>query len=191
MPLTIQHGIPIAVTAIHALAAPIPAAAVSVLPVPFQRQLQTNWCWAACCQMVFQFNGLMTVTQCNMASSQFGANCCAAPSNGTCNQGNWPDRVYPAYGFQFTRTNASFAMQAVQAEIGARRPLEIYYAWTGGGAHVALVTGFFENGDLQIHDPWYGPGRRTYAFVLSAYGQGAWTITYSQIQRSVRQRGVV
>jgi hypothetical protein len=161
--------------------APAPGAA-GVLPVPYMRQQQTNWCWAACCEMVFQFNAV-TVQQCDMATAQFGGKCCAAPSSSVCNQGNWPEYVYPRYGFHYTRGNAPFTSAAVQAEINAGRPVEVYYAWNGGGAHVALIVGFYDNGDLEVSDPWYGSGRRTYAAVLAAYNLGAWTITYSNLRK--------
>jgi len=58
-----------------------------------------------------------------------------------------------------------------------------YYAWTGGGAHVAVLRGVYANGDLDINDPWYGPGRRTYNAVLSGYGYGQWAMSYTGIRR--------
>jgi papain like cysteine protease AvrRpt2 len=149
-----------------------------LLPVPFDQQEQTNWCWAGCCEMVFQYNGVNNVSQCGMATQQFGGNCCASPSSPACNQGNWPENVYPVYGFKWAKTNGAFPPPAVQQEIGNQRPLEVYYAWNGGGAHVALIIGYYANGDLEVNDPWYGPGRRAYSLVLGGYGLGAWTMTY-------------
>jgi len=71
----------------------------------------------------------------------------------------------------------------VKFEIDAARPLEPYYAWRGGGAHIAIIRGYYGNGDLDVVDPWYGQARRTYANVLSAYGLGGWTKTYTGLQR--------
>jgi hypothetical protein len=175
VPIPFQHGLR------NRFAAPAPGAPAP-LAVPYIKQEQTNWCWAACCEMVFDFNSV-TVRQCDMATSQFGGNCCVTPSSAVCNQGNWPENVYPQYTFQCLRTNAAFTAAAVQTEINAGRPVEVYYAWTGGGAHVALIIGYYDNGDFEVNDPWYGPGRRTDASVRAAYNFGAWTITYSNLRK--------
>jgi hypothetical protein len=176
VPIPFQHGLR------NRFAAPAPGAPAP-LAVPYIKQEQTNWCWAACCEMVFDFNSVVTVRQCDMATSQFGGNCCVTPSSAVCNQGNWPENVYPQYTFQCLRTNAAFTAAAVQTEINAGRPVEVYYAWTGGGAHVALIIGYYDNGDFEVNDPWYGPGRRTDASVRAAYNFGAWTITYSNLRK--------
>jgi hypothetical protein len=76
-------------------------------------------------------------------------------------------------------SGGSVTFAGVQVEVGAGRPLNVYFAWRGGGAHLAVVRGYFGNGDLDVHDPWYGPGRRSYANVLCAYGLGSWTLTYT------------
>lgn len=181
MPLRVVTGIPIPQAAM-ALVAP---GAPSVLSVAYIAQEQTNWCWAACCQMVFQFDGVAGVQQCDMATAQFGGNCCAAPSSSMCNQGNWPENTYGHYGFNCSRSNIPFTPGSLQAEIDAGRPVECYYAWAGGGAHVALICGYYPNGDLEVNDPWsaYGKGRRSYSYVLTAYGLGTWSITYSNLQK--------
>jgi hypothetical protein len=107
-----------------------------------------------------------------MATVQFGGHCCETPSSSTCNRGNWPENTYSHYGFHFSKLNNAISLAAAQSEIRAKRPVEVYYAWTGGGTHVAIVRGFYDNGNLEVNDPWYGPGRRTYSYVLSAYGLG-------------------
>jgi hypothetical protein len=160
-----------------------PPGAANPLGVPFLQQQQTNWCWAACCEMVFRYYGAPDVSQCNMASAQFGLDCCTNhPVGGACNVGNWPERVYPAYNYRCARVDRAYTLAEIKAEIDAGRPVEVYYAWSGGGAHVALVTGYFANDDLQVHDPWYGTARRAYTFVVNAYNLGSWRITYSDLR---------
>jgi hypothetical protein len=176
MPLRIAQGVTIL---------PPPAGASAQLNVAYIEQEQDNWCWAACCEMVFNFNGVNNVRQCDMSSAQFGGDCCASPSSSACNQGNWPENTYGHYAFNCTKNSVALSLAAVQAEIDSNRPVEVYYAWTGGGAHVALVIGYYDNGDLEVFDPWssYGPGRRPYSYVLSAYGMGSWTLTYSNLRK--------
>jgi hypothetical protein len=163
-------------------AAEAPAAA-TLLSVPYRHQEQTNWCWAGCCEMVFLYYNINNVRQCDMASFQFGADCCAAPSSSICNQGNWPENIYPHWGVSCSRSNGSFSLSSVQFEINNDRPVEPYYAWTGGGAHVAIIRGYYDNGDLEVHDPWYGSNRHTFNDVVAAYGLGAWSITYHNLKR--------
>lgn len=180
VPLKYKSPIPIVVPPQVGAVAP---GAAKLLTVGYIRQEQTNWCWAGCCQMVFNFYGVRNVRQCDMATAQFGASCCASPSSSACNQGNWPENTYRHYGFNCNKSNGAFALGSVQAEVNANRPLEPYYAWNGGGAHVAVVRGFYDNGDLEVNDPWYGPGRRAYSYVVRAYNLGNWTITYSNLRK--------
>ncbi len=180
--LRAAQGIRITVPA--ALAAAAPGAVPPQLPVPYHPQTENYWCWAACAQMVFDYYHTNTLQQCDLASRQFNQLCCANPSSSACDQGEWPDNVYPKYAMGFTNLNSSMTLSDVTAEISSGRPVEVYYAWTGGaGAHVALIIGVFDNNDVWVHDPWpsYGSGRRAFSFVQSAYGLGAWTISYKNI----------
>jgi hypothetical protein len=173
-------GIRIVVPAIAPAAVPM-----RQLPVPYHPQTQNYWCWAACCQMVFDYYHINALQQCDLASGQFGQGCCANPSSPICDQGEWPQNVYPKYGVGFNLINSSMSLNDVTAELLGNRPVEVYYAWNGGaGAHVALIVGVFDNGDVWVHDPWpsYGSGRRAFSFVQSAYNLGSWTISYSNIQ---------
>lgn len=185
MPLRNNHGTPIPPQPPAAAAAPAPGG--RTLPVPYLAQEQGNWCWAGCCEMVFHHAGKnIGLTQCQMASDEFGVACCTTPNSAVCNQGNWPHYVYNRYAFGYTQVNRALSFADVQAEIDANRPVEIYYAWTGGGAHVALIIGYLDNGDVVVHDPW-GPWAYTsrqfaFSYVLSAYSLGNWTMTYKNLR---------
>lgn len=177
--MTIRQTRPIPIPNAPAAALVAPGApADDLLRVPFIRQQQLNWCWAACCEMLLQFHSLTPASQCQMASHVFGRTCCAAPLHPDCDQGAWPDDVYGDFGVWVRRWDQVFSEGEVEAFIAAKTPLEVYYAWTGGKAHVAIIVGRFANGDLLVHDPSYGTGRRSYRAVVSAYGLGAWTMTY-------------
>jgi len=80
--------------------APAAPGATQLLNVPYFRQEQTNWCWAACCEMVFHYYGDAGIRQCDMATAQFGGDCCTAPASSGCNQGNWPEYTYAHYSFR-------------------------------------------------------------------------------------------
>lgn len=153
-----------------------------LLNIPYFRQEQTNWCWAGCSQMIYRFYGINNIAQCDMATAQFGAACCSNPSSSVCNQANWPENALQRVGIHSARTNGAANIFTVRSELGASRPMMTYYAWTGGGAHVAVLRGVYADGDLDIHDPWYGAGRRTYNTVLSGYGYGQWSMSYTGIR---------
>ena len=184
MPLKSTTTVAIPAFAAHLMPAP-GAAGTVVLPVQYTSQEQTNWCWAACCQMVFRHAGTADRRQCEMATAQFGGQCCAAPGSTACNLGNWPENTYYHYGFNYTRRDTALSFAAVQAEIDAQRTVEIYYRWSDGNAHVALIVGYYGNGDVEVFDPWpsYGPGRRDFSYVRTAYGLGSWQISYTNLQR--------
>ena len=133
--------------------------------------------------MVFRFYGITDVRQCDMTNWRFGAACCAAPSSSVCNATSWPDTVLTNWGIHFSYGPSAVGFSSIQFEVGGERPLGTYYAWTGGGAHIALVTGWYDNNDVQVSDPWYAYGRITYGDLVSAYGLGSWAGTYTNLRR--------
>ncbi|RCJ16850.1 hypothetical protein A6S26_32365 [Nostoc sp. ATCC 43529] len=178
MTLRVKNGKPIPVPT-----EPAPPGAANTLNVPYRHQEQNNWCWAGCCEMVFLYYNLQNVRQCDMATYQFGANCCVVPSSSVCNQGNWPENIYNHYRFSNSRTEAPLLPGLVISQIDSNQPIEPYYAWRNGGAHVAIIRGYYDNGDLEVNDPWYGPSRNSYSDVVTAYGLGTWSKTYFDIRR--------
>src|SRR5690242_16082972 len=122
MPIRSSGGTPINPTASS------PRFTTTILPVPYHRQEQTNWCWDACNQMVIEFLGLGALTQCAIATAEFGGNCCAAPASSLCNQPAWPDATYNRNGVRFAINNSAVAFAGVQSDIDAGCPLNSYYA---------------------------------------------------------------
>lgn len=149
-----------------------------ILPVQFRRQEADNWCWAACGQMLIDFYKARAVSQCLMASTHFGLACCPRPLDKDCDHGAWPEDVYPAYGLGLDRLGWPLDEHDLADELQRRAPVEVYYRWSGPGAHVALVVGRYANGDFLVHDPWFGSGPRSHRNILEGYGLGAWTMTY-------------
>jgi hypothetical protein len=166
-----------------AVAAAAPGAPPTQLSVPYYKQDGYNWCWAACAQMVFGYYNVNSLSQCDLASAQFGQKCTVPPGT-ACDQPEWPHNVYPKYQMGFTEFQTSMSLSDVTAEINSGRPVEVYYAWTGGGAHVALITAVFAGGEVWVDDPapQNGPGRRTFTAVQSAYALGKWSMSYRDIK---------
>lgn len=49
----------------------------AVLPVPLDRQMQSEWCWAASGEMVFNYLGATRITQCDQVNAALGrTDCC-------------------------------------------------------------------------------------------------------------------
>lgn len=150
------------------------------LAIPYRKQLQDQWCWAACCQMLLAFLQHPDVQQCQMAQDQFGGDCCVTPGSRTCNQGCFPENAYDRYGVSVTFAEQN-GQSDIDRELEAGRPIELYYLWSNGGAHVALITGRNADGTYDVHDPYFGLGPRAFSRIATAYGKGRWDSSYINI----------
>jgi hypothetical protein len=166
-----------------------PALGGAALNVPEIKQEQTQWCWAACAQMVLRFYGNGAVRQCEFANWLFGqSGCCQAPGTSLCNrpcQVTDVVRVYAAWAKTCSYVPSNVAFATLQAEINAGRPVEVGYRWNGGGGHVAIVCAWDINATgpfLRVNDPWYGSGGVYYSNLLTAYGLGSWQWTWIAIR---------
>jgi hypothetical protein len=108
--------------------------------------------------MVMEFLG-HNVEQCDQANARFGLNnCCNAPTPGPCVQGGWPE--FYKWGFSSQHTNSAALTPAqLKTEIDAKRPVAFSWAWTGGGGHMMVATGYSILGKpgtlyVSINDPW-------------------------------------
>jgi hypothetical protein len=150
--------------------------------VPYIQQSETNWCWAACGEMIMQPRGIPQ-TQCTLASTQFTLQCCPSPGAPKgCNVGAWPDLAYPNRGLPTSRIKYPLSQATVSAELAAGRPVQVCYQWAGSrSTHVALIVDEYANGDFEVFDPWpsYGRGRRQFSQIQSAYGLGAWIQSFT------------
>jgi hypothetical protein len=150
--------------------------------VSYVKQTETNWCWAACGEMLMQARGIHQ-TQCTLASTQFTFQCCPSPGAPQgCNKGCWPDECYKDAGVDTKRVEAPLSRATVSAELAAGRVVQVCYRWTGtDSTHVALIVDEYPNGDFEVYDPWpsYGPGRRQFSQIQTAYGLGAWILSFT------------
>ena len=169
---------------------PIPLAGIAQMTlappgapvVPYVQQSETNWCWAACGEMIMRPKAIPQ-TRCSLASSQFTLQCCPSPgAPSACNRGAWPHLAYPGAGLPTTRTTSQLKQSFVSAELAAGRPVQVCYQWTGSrSTHVALIVDEYPNGDFEVFDPWhsYGRGRRQFSQIQNAYGLGTWIQSFT------------
>lgn len=141
------------------------------------------WCWAACGRMLLGYLGLRDRQQCDFAEAAFHGSCCANPTSQTCNNGYLPENSYGGFGIVTAAPVTQRDQATLDNELAARRPIEVTYYWTNGGAHVALVTGRYPNGSYEVHDPWYGQGPRKLSEISSGYGSGWWENSYINLRK--------
>lgn len=183
MPLRSDKRIPIVATPAPVAAAPLAAAVGDiVLDVPYIRQKQNQWCWAACAQMIAAFLGKTDVTQCKLANFLHGqTKCCQHPGSNACNQPSPYPGIAAVYRFlEIACISDPHAetLAVMLRELSQGRPVEVGYLWYGGGGHVAIVYGVNRQGVFSVHDPWFGSGPVTYLGLLTAYGQGRWGMSF-------------
>ena len=195
MPLRITTGVPIRSSRRAGVAAAAgfglsPAAAPPMLPIPYVEQTQSQWCWAACAEMVARYLGNTAVKQCELANILHErTNCCSAPGSSPCNRPTdflGVIRVYRHLDINCIGHTWPVNAQVVLRELTAGRPVEVGYLWAGGnGGHVAVIYGVTAGGLLAVHDPWpdFGSGFATYPYVLTAYGMGRWTYSYGDLRK--------
>jgi hypothetical protein len=158
-----------------------------MLDVPYVRQEQDEWCWAACSQMVAGYLGNPDVKQCELANFLHGqTDCCAKPGSLRCNQPSPYEGIGLVY--QHLQINCvsephAETVQVMVRELNARRPVEVGYLWSAGGGHVAIVRGVTAQGLFAVNDPWFGTGAVTYLALLTAYGGGQWAMSFGDFRK--------
>lgn len=167
-------------------AVPGAAPASISLNVPFIKQEQNQWCWAACTQMIAEFLGKTGVKQCELANFLHGqTDCCQHPGSERCNQPCPYQRVVAVYkkvGIKAKFDNHAEHLLVIQRELAAGRPFEVGLLWYGGGGHVVIVHGMDDNGLYAVNDPWFGAGPVTYMGLVGAYGYGWWGVTFGDFR---------
>lgn len=164
---------------------------MALLNFVMQRQLETNWCWAAVSASVCDFfggpNGPSGTPwkQCEIVNVAHNLlTCCQDGSTYQCNQDGMLDQglviVSHLAGPALGRAE-DFAY--VQQEIDGGRPVGVRILWTQGDAHAVIISGYDDqNGGqmVEVEDPWYGHSTYDIASFTSGYqsGKGQWNDTY-------------
>ena len=171
-----------------------------IIDVPQIAQEQTNWCWAACTEMVLRYSGELAVQQCELANELFGRfDCCSEPSNPECNKPCEIEDISTLYSrkniqSQFVDKNVPFS--TLQSEIDADRPVEIvFYQRKEQRGHLVIVRGWHTieaEEFVHVNDPKDSTSASrivAYSELLDAYGEGKWFYTWVRIRKRGKENG--
>ena len=159
-----------------------------LLQVPWYPFEQTEWCWAACAQMIAFFIQKNLKDQCSFASLVFpAAGCCDNPS--ACNKPlELPEAtkllksIAPSTSFKPSPVD----FEVIKGELVAGRPVQVGFTWTNGGSHVAVIAGVSEDNNGPVvyvndPDPQIACGWVYFKNLQLAYGLGSWQWTWTSI----------
>jgi hypothetical protein len=128
------------------------------LNIPLSSQEADNWCWAASAQMAMVNFGTVTTQSEIVNAVDARTDCGQRPVPGACNHGGSSEPVLTKYGFTFTGSDKPLSQDDIVQQIFTlRKPIIFAWNWTGGGAHVMVVTGYARVGGqfmVEILDPW-------------------------------------
>jgi Papain-like cysteine protease AvrRpt2 len=161
---------------------PVPAPRWARLELGVQRQLQTQWCWAAVSTSIAHYFGATDWTQCAVVSEELDEDsCCRNGSSKACNRPWKLDRALDRVdAFRRKEQGIPDDLDEVRREIDAGRPVGIRIGWRGGGGHFVVIEGYRNDEyGVAIEDPWHGASDVPLAHLSGRYqGSGAWTHTY-------------
>ena len=123
------------------------------LSVIAHKQEQSNWCWAASARMIAVWHQTIgAFPQCTIVGYTLGGSGCP---NSTATD----DQVRAALGvagkLSGTLVYGGPTIGTIKAQIDASQPMEFDYAWTKGGKHVVVVTGYYYDTAPTATDPSY------------------------------------
>ena len=152
MALTVSNGISIPVTPGS------PTVFGAGTPPPLHAQRATQWCWAACAQMVAAGNSNpQTLEQCKLASDYHGVAGCCQNMNSGCNRPasvNKIDKVFADHNISFTYASSNISESDVLVQLANGHLIEV--GWHRPG-HVALIVNSYQspagNNIFVVHDP--------------------------------------
>ena len=156
------------------------------LPVPYIEQAKSQWCWAACVDMVLALYQNPGVEQCDMASWLFHPEeCCGKrrACNYPCHESDMC-RVYAQW-----RVDCNFVVQPVsfetlQYEIDAGRPVEVGMYQGSKVRHAGIVFGYYKMDGrdfVWFHNPREGVG--TLDISYQGLVRAGWIWTWTLLRR--------
>ncbi len=165
--------------------------------VPAYIQEQSNWCWAACGQMIYWAYHSGSIAQCtyvgksrdqengslfdcgNLSSSSSSP--CTYPGTFNspqslygCNGSN--EAVFDYYGISSTGYGHAFSTSELTTAMSARKMCLARWGWNGGGGHLVVVNRY-KSGNVYFNNPLSGAVIWSYNTFKTANGQGTWTNT--------------
>jgi hypothetical protein len=148
-----------------------------------ENQKQSLWCWAAVATSVDHFfDHSSNSTQCKVASTVLGADCCT--SQEPCNKAQRLQDALRVVGRLKRAIGETLTFEQIKAEIDDGRPVCARVAWRDGGGHFVIIADARVSAAgvqlLQIEDPLFADATIKYETFRSAYqsGQGEWVGTF-------------
>ncbi len=157
------------------------------LAFPLQRQVQSNWCWAAVTASVSAFYGSPSPwTQCEVADAALGRqDCCTTGSSDPtkCNRPFYLETALDTTGHLATITARNLTIAEVKGELANGRPICARVEWADRNGHFLALVGCFvgASGDayLDVSDPIYLESQILFRdFAASYQTGGSWTHSY-------------
>lgn len=120
-------------------------------------QQESNWCWAACAQMVGNYYG-----------NSYSQGIIVYQVKGTFhNEGASDSEVSQAMNFVLPPGKSAacintMSQDSMYTKLAQGYPIPIKMLWNSGGAHDVLITGYTSEGLLTITDPGEGCSEKRY-----------------------------
>jgi hypothetical protein len=176
-----------------ATAAPVDRGVRFRLKFSVEKQIQTQWCWAAVAISVERYYRPGTSwEQCAIAAKERRADCCRDGSSSACNQPYFLDRAFECTGTFGEYFSRSLGPREVRKEIERRAPLGCRVGWVAGGGHFVVIAGYeLEDGEMFVHvedpDPFFASATFSFEEFSHRYrGAGRWTHSYTTRGETVR-----
>ncbi len=162
------------------------------LNLPLIYQVQSEWCWAACANMVLRFCVNAQNSNCDIVNWLLNqTNCCSASNSISCNRNcQWADieKIYTHWNITCTQINDNIPFNDIITEIDNNRPVQIGYQWDFGGGHVVVAIGYNLSSDnkqyVYLNDPIRGHGWYLYTNIINAGGKGKWVYTWKNVKKN-------
>jgi len=116
------------------------------LSIKYQRQIESEWCWAASCAMIINYKLNTNYSQCEIvdfiAHQNYSGNydCCSTPDY--CNSPAYStaiNRALKSYGVSITEYGRALSYNEVVSIIDAGNPIGVSLQSTRGGHEVVLI----------------------------------------------------
>lgn len=168
---------------------PPPPPKPKLLPVAIPHQEQSFWCWVAAGSGVANYYDGQVRPQCFVVTLVFETidpnwpkiNCCAVDaSQPPCNGESGADQALDHPKHHFAGHALPLDESSAMSQIDQGRPFIAEIAWSGGGTHFIVITGYVFAGDpaifnVYVQDPFYGPSWCWIQDLFGRYqGTGTW-----------------
>jgi hypothetical protein len=172
-----------------------------LIDIPGVWQEQSNWCWAACGEMLFNFHHRPKfIDQTCLAESLFNCTCSAGdPQCDTPIRANQVLDLLMIMGLNCRVSAGPITETALRQEIDDHRPVEAGVLWQGGlSGHLVVLRGYAvdDHADgcwVDVNDPALriepGPdplqnyGGCRYSELQAYNGTGSWAWTFFDLRR--------